>query len=76
MSTPQRHRDPAHARRIAGDIYGGALRHQPELAERLVNAKVMAALLPAATLHVFPDGHLGLLTRAEELAPVVRDFLT
>jgi hypothetical protein len=35
----------------------------------------MAALLPDARLHVYPDGHLGLLTRAAELAPVVSDFL-
>ena len=41
----------------------------------LVNAKLMAALLPSARLLVYPDGHLGLLTRAAELAPVVSDFL-
>jgi pimeloyl-ACP methyl ester carboxylesterase len=124
MSTARRHRDPAYARRIAGDIYGGALRDRPELAEQLiraharpvssrgylyqlaagtgwtslpflplvrqptlilagdddpiiplVNARIMAALLPAARLHVYPDGHLGLLTRAGELAPVVGEFL-
>jgi poly(3-hydroxyalkanoate) depolymerase len=124
MSTPRRHRDPGHIRRIAGDIYGGALRDQPELAERLilgharpvsprgylyqlaagvgwtslpflplirqetlilagaddpiiplVNARIMARLLPSARLHVYPDGHLGLLTRASELAPVVAEFL-
>ena len=32
-------------------------------------------LLPDATLHVYDDGHLGLLTQAHELAPVVTDFL-
>ena len=32
LSSPRRHRDPAHAARIAGDIYGGALRTRPELA--------------------------------------------
>jgi poly(3-hydroxyalkanoate) depolymerase len=41
----------------------------------LLNAKLMAALLPAARLHVYPDGHLGLLVRAAELAPLVSDFL-
>jgi poly(3-hydroxyalkanoate) depolymerase len=41
----------------------------------LANARMMAALLPDARLHVYPDGHLGLLTRAAELAPVVSDFL-
>ncbi len=125
LSSPRRHRDPAHAARIAGDIYGGALRRRPELAApiarrlrraglaarlpvparcasagwtslpwlRLIrqpvlilagdddpiiplpNARLMAALLPAARLHVYPDGHLGLLTRAAELAPLVSDFL-
>ncbi|HTZ26034.1 MAG TPA: alpha/beta fold hydrolase, partial [Streptosporangiaceae bacterium] len=124
LSSPRRHRDPAHAARIAGTIYGGALRDHPELAEPitlatprpvsrrgylyqltasagwtslpvlrlirqpalilagdddpiipLANARLMAALLPDARLHVYPDGHLGLLTRAAELAPVVSDFL-
>jgi pimeloyl-ACP methyl ester carboxylesterase len=124
LSSPRRHRDPAHAARIAGDIYGGALRDHPELAEPitlalprpvsrrgylyqltasagwtslpvlrllrqptlilagdddpiipLANARLMAALLPDARLHVYPDGHLGLLTRAAELSAVVSDFL-
>jgi poly(3-hydroxyalkanoate) depolymerase len=42
---------------------------------RLANAKIMQRLLPNATLYVYPDGHLGLITRAAELAPVVADFL-
>lgn len=124
LSSPRRHRDPAHAARIAGDIYGGSLRREPGLAGPvalsypwqasprgylyqllaaacwtslpwlrlirqptlilagdddpivpLANARLMAALLPAARLHVYPDGHLGLLTRAAELAPLVSDFL-
>lgn len=41
----------------------------------LVNAKVMAALLPHARLHTYDDGHLALVTRAHELAPVVSEFL-
>jgi poly(3-hydroxyalkanoate) depolymerase len=41
----------------------------------LVNAKIMRRLLPHATLHVYPDGHLGLIARAEDLAPVVSRFL-
>jgi pimeloyl-ACP methyl ester carboxylesterase len=41
----------------------------------LANARLMAALLPGARLHVYQDGHLGLLTRAAELAAVVSDFL-
>ena len=30
MATPKRHRNPAYARRIAGDIYGGTARQDPE----------------------------------------------
>jgi poly(3-hydroxyalkanoate) depolymerase len=124
LSSPRRHRDPDHAARVAGILYGGALRRRPELAEPfartlagpvswrcylyqltaaagwtslpwlrlirqralilagdddpiipLVNARLMAALLPSARLRVYQDGHLGLLTRAAELAPVVSDFL-
>ena len=41
----------------------------------LVNARIMARFIPDATLHVYDDGHLGLLTQAHELAPVVADFL-
>ena len=42
----------------------------------LVNARVMRALLPHATLHVYDDGHLGLLTSADELGHLVSGFLT
>ena len=38
----------------------------------LVNARIMRALLPHATLHVYDDGHLGLLTSADELGPLYR----
>jgi poly(3-hydroxyalkanoate) depolymerase len=41
----------------------------------LVNARLMERLLPNATLHVFHDGHLGLVTCAPELGPVVARFL-
>lgn len=41
----------------------------------LVNARVMHALVPHATLHVYDDGHLGLVTDADALAPVVARFL-
>ena len=41
----------------------------------LVNARIMARLLPHARLVVYPDGHLGLLTRAPELAVTVAEFL-
>ena len=42
----------------------------------LVNARLMRTLLPHASLHVFDDGHLGLLTAADELGPLVSRFLT
>jgi pimeloyl-ACP methyl ester carboxylesterase len=41
----------------------------------LVNARVMTHLLPHATLRVFDDGHLGLITSASLLGPAVSDFL-
>ena len=41
----------------------------------LANAHLMHQLLPNADLHVFDDGHLGLLTSATELAPLVSRFL-
>ena len=41
----------------------------------LTNARVMARLIPDARLHVYPDGHLGLLTMTEELAGVIAAFL-
>src|SRR5215475_9501940 len=31
MATPRRYRDPAYMKEIAGQIYGGALRNQPDL---------------------------------------------
>ena len=41
----------------------------------LANARIMRRLLPEAELHVYPGGHLGLLTEAAELAAVVDRFL-
>lgn len=124
MLTPRRHRDPEYARRIAGEIYGGSVRAQPERAARalhaatrlgprrgyyfqlaastgwsslpflqlirqptlvlagdddpivpVVNARIMARLLPRARLHVYGGGHIALVTEAAELAPVVEGFL-
>jgi poly(3-hydroxyalkanoate) depolymerase len=34
MATPRRYKDRDYAKRIAGDIYGGALRRSPELVEK------------------------------------------
>jgi poly(3-hydroxyalkanoate) depolymerase len=42
----------------------------------LTNAKILAALIPGSRLHVVDDGHLFLVSRAREVAPVVNKFLT
>jgi len=42
----------------------------------LVNAKVLARLIPGARLHVYSGGHLGILTESAELAPLVDGFLS
>jgi len=41
-----------------------------------LNGRIMAWLIPNSRLHVFDDGHLGLVTSAAELAPIVHAFLT
>ncbi len=38
MITPRRHHDPAHAARIAGELYGGSVRDDPALARDLLHA--------------------------------------
>jgi poly(3-hydroxyalkanoate) depolymerase len=38
MLTPRRHRDPGHAVRIAGELYGGSAREDPALARDLLHA--------------------------------------
>jgi poly(3-hydroxyalkanoate) depolymerase len=42
----------------------------------LANATLMTRLLPDSRLHVYHDGHLGLMTSAEELAPLIARFLS
>jgi poly(3-hydroxyalkanoate) depolymerase len=42
----------------------------------LANARLMHRLIPDSRLHIFHGGHLGLVTEASELAPIVADFLT
>jgi len=125
MLTPRRYRDPAYAKAIAAELYGGRMRRQPGEVRHvayeqerlgpgtgyflqllagvgwsslpalpiirqptlilagnddplipLVNARIMRALIRDATLEVFDDGHLGLLTAADELGPLVSRFLT
>jgi poly(3-hydroxyalkanoate) depolymerase len=41
----------------------------------LANARIMQRLIPRARLHIFHGGHLGLVTEADQLAPVVAQFL-
>ena len=41
----------------------------------LANAKILARLIRKSTLHVVDDGHLFLISRALELAPVILKFL-
>jgi poly(3-hydroxyalkanoate) depolymerase len=41
----------------------------------LSNAKILAARIRNAVLYVIDDGHLFLITRAKDVAPVVRKFL-
>ena len=41
----------------------------------LINAKILASLIHKARLHVIDDGHLFLISRAADVAPVVRRFL-
>jgi poly(3-hydroxyalkanoate) depolymerase len=41
----------------------------------LVNAKIMARLIRRAELEVYHDGHLALVSRADELAPTIARFL-
>lgn len=40
----------------------------------VANAKLMARLLPHATVHLHPGGHVDLVTNAAELAPVIESF--
>ncbi|GAA4868247.1 poly(3-hydroxyalkanoate) depolymerase [Actinomycetospora straminea] len=41
----------------------------------IVNAHIMGTLMPRATVHLHHGGHLGLLTRPDELGRVLEDFL-
>src|SRR5215468_10054130 len=124
MATPRRYKDPDYMQRIAGDIYGGALRGSPELARRhlrhvrwssdygyylqliagfgwtslpwlrflpqptlvlagtddpivpLANGRILARLIPHARLVTIDDGHLFLVTSAQQSAEIISDFLS
>jgi poly(3-hydroxyoctanoate) depolymerase len=41
----------------------------------VINARVLAERIPNARLRLFDDGHMLLLTRLDEIAPLVREFL-
>ena len=41
----------------------------------VINARLLASLIPQAQLHVIDSGHLFLVTRAREIAPVIKQFL-
>jgi len=41
----------------------------------LANARLMHRLIPDSRLYVYHGGHLGLVTEAAQLAPVVNQFL-
>ena len=41
----------------------------------VVNARIMARLIPDARLHLYSGGHIALVTESEELAPVIEEFL-
>ena len=41
----------------------------------IINAHIMTRLLPHATLHPHPGGHIDLVTNAGQLAPVIATFL-
>ncbi|MDX6300649.1 MAG: hypothetical protein QOF53_1863 [Nocardioidaceae bacterium] len=124
MMTPRRHRDPAYAARVAGELYGGSMRSDPERGRALlhqarpvgpkrgyyyqlaagfgwsslpglpflrqptlvlagdddpiipvVNAHLMARMIPRSQLHIYHGGHLAVLTESDELVPVVERFL-
>jgi poly(3-hydroxyalkanoate) depolymerase len=63
--------------------WGWTSLHQPTLVMHgnddpivpLANAKFLAATIPDARLYVIDDGHLFLIARAREVAPVVKNFL-
>ncbi len=41
----------------------------------VVNARIMARLLPNAQLHLYQGGHIAIITEAHRLAPVIEEFL-
>ncbi len=124
MITPRRYLDRGYLTRVAGELYGGSARTDPEAVAAamnsrnrvgsargylyqlaagtgwtsvpflpllrqptliisgdddpiipVANARLMHRLIRDSRLHVFGGGHLGLVTEATQLAPVVSEFL-
>jgi poly(3-hydroxyalkanoate) depolymerase len=123
LASPRRYRDRAYLRRIAAELYGGALRRDTSLVDRhiahieaphglgyfyqlgaiwgwtslpwlhrlrqptlvlagnedpivpLINARILAHLMPQAQLQVIDDGHLFIVTSAPAVAASVASFL-
>jgi pimeloyl-ACP methyl ester carboxylesterase len=88
MVTPRRYLDRGYLHQLAAGAGWTSLPflpwlHQPTLILAgdddpmipLVNARLMHRLIPGARLHVYHGGHLGLVTEAAALAPVVDGFL-
>ncbi|HEY3077478.1 MAG TPA: poly(3-hydroxyalkanoate) depolymerase [Burkholderiales bacterium] len=123
MASPRRYKDAEYMYRVAGEIYGGALRRSPQLAREhlrhvrwssdygyylqllaglgwtslpwlrflpqptlvmsgaddplvpMINARILATLIPNARLVTLDDGHLFLVTSAGESARLVSEFL-
>jgi poly(3-hydroxyalkanoate) depolymerase len=42
----------------------------------VINARILASLIPQAQLHIVNSGHLFLVTRAREIAPIIKQFLS
>ena len=68
MLTPRRHRDPGHAARVAGELYGGSLREDPALARELLAATARPAW-PGATLPADLRPRLDSIPRLRKLQP-------
>jgi hypothetical protein len=88
VATPRRYYQPDFHREVAGRIYGGMARQDPDallhgwvgpFVERPSvrgQRRILAGRIPRAWLHVVPAaGHLFLLERPAAMAALVADFL-
>jgi pimeloyl-ACP methyl ester carboxylesterase len=72
LVTPRRYLNRGYLERVPGEIYGGSARADPA---HPAGQRLMYLLIPKSRLHVYQGGHLGLVTEAATLAPVVDAFL-